>query len=113
MRFKLLWALLLMSVNASAGVDLQSKIDRIKLSGDGKLWLKMADSRFDQYCKQGWYGFNLFIPESSPSFPYYYGLIASALANNQPLYIANVSVFNGSTACDLTKTGYGIVVSPA
>lgn len=99
-----------MSSVAMAGTDLTSTIARVKLNGDGKLWIKMNDARFDQYCKPGWYGFNLYIPVSDPAFPYYYGLITSALAKGQNLYIANISHYDGSTACNLTETGYGIVV---
>lgn len=70
----------------------------------------MTDARFDQYCKPGWYGFNMYIPTSDSAFPYYYGLITSALAKGQNVYVANISHYDGSTACDLTRTGYGIVV---
>lgn len=108
---KLIFVFLLMFSQVSqAGVDLASTVGRIKFNGDGRLWLKMTNPRFDEYCKPGWYGFNLYIPESDPAFPYYYGLITSALANNQKLYIANISKFDGSVVCDLTKTGYGVVV---
>lgn len=101
---------MLLSPFCTAGVDLVSTVERVKLNGDGKLWLKMTSSTFDQYCKPTWFGFNLYIPESDPSFPYYYGMVVSALANGQSLHIANISKFDGSTTCDLTKTGYGIVV---
>ena len=101
---------MLLSSTVFAGVDLSSKIERIKLNGDGKLWIKMSNSSFDTYCKPGWMGFNMYVPESDKSYPYYYGLITSALAKQQTLYIANISTFNGTGSCDLTKTGYGIVV---
>lgn len=113
MKVLLIILTLLYPTFAFSGVDIGSKIERIKLSGDGYLWLKMTHSLFDQYCKPGWHGFNLYIPESDPRYPYYYGLITSALANNQSLYIANISMYDGTTACDLTKTGYGIVVNKA
>lgn len=100
----------LISTMASAGVDLRSTVERVKLNGDGKLWLKMSDTRFDQYCRPGWYGFNLYIPMTDEAFPYYYGLITSALAKGQQLYIANISTYDGTTVCDLTETSFGIVV---
>ncbi|MDW6003568.1 hypothetical protein [Vibrio mangrovi] len=110
---KLLLMLVLLSSNfAFAGVDLSGTIERVHMNGD-KLWLKMSNTDFDRYCKPGWYGFNLYIPVSDKSFPYYNGLVTSALATGQSLYIANISHFNGSGACDLTKTGYGIVVHKA
>lgn len=112
MKFKVLTTLLFLflPLSALAGVDLASTIERIKVSGDGKLWLKMTNSAFDQYCKPGWYGFNLYIPETDKSYPYYYGLIATALAKDKAVYIANISTFDGSKACDITKTGYGLVL---
>ncbi|MDZ7923414.1 MAG: hypothetical protein U5M23_05005 [Marinagarivorans sp.] len=106
----LLGLLLLNSTVAFAGVDLASTIARIQLKGDGKLWIKMSSGEFDKYCKPGWNGFNLYIQESDPSFPYYYGLIATALSKGQRLYVANISVFNGTSTCDLIKTGYGVTV---
>jgi hypothetical protein len=93
-----------------AGVDLQSTVERLKVSGDGKLWIKMTSSRFDDYCKPGWYGFNMYIPESDPSYPFYYAVLNTALSNGNNVYLANISHFDGTTACDLTKTGYGVVI---
>tara|TARA_R110002060_G_scaffold880_3_gene2104 strand:+ start:3890 stop:4234 length:345 start_codon:yes stop_codon:yes gene_type:complete len=111
MKLRVFFISLLFSVSSLAGVDLTSTIERVQLKGDGKLWLKMTNSAFDTYCKPSWHGFNLYIPETDPSYPYYYGLIASALTQNQSVFIANISYFDGTTTCDITKTGYGIVVS--
>ncbi|WP_298772824.1 hypothetical protein [uncultured Shewanella sp.] len=93
--------------------DLSSTIERVWMKGDGKLWLKMTSDEFDAYCKPGWYGFNLYIPDSDPAYPYYYGLITSALAKQQSLFIANIDKFDGTESCDLTETAYGIVVQKA
>lgn len=87
-----------------------STIERIKINGDGKLWLKMTNPSFDQYCKKGWYGFNVFIPESDEAYPYYYGLVTTALTKQHQVLIANISIYDGIQACDITKTGYGIVL---
>ncbi|GAB1624082.1 hypothetical protein AAOGI_41320 [Agarivorans albus] len=106
----LLPILIMPSFYCNAGVDIYSKVLRVKLNNEDKLWIKMEDPRFDQYCKPGWFGFNLYIPKSNPDFPYYYSLINTAIAKNQKLYIANIDVFSGTTGCDLTKTGYGIVL---
>jgi len=92
------------------GLDLSGYVQRIWIKNDDTLMIKMKESSFDTYCQPGWYGFNLSIPMSDKNFPYYYGLITTAIAKNQPLFIANITVFNGTTACDLTKTGYGIVL---
>lgn len=111
MKFKIFCTSLFFSSFCFAGVDLSSTIERIQLKSDGKLWLKMTSPAFDTYCKPGWYGFNLYILESDPSYPYYYGLVTSALAKNQSIRISNISYFDGTKACDIVKTGYGVVVS--
>ena len=111
MKLKVLFISLLFSISSFAGVDLTSTIDRVHLRGDVKLWLKMTNALFDEYCKPGWHGFNIYILDTDPSYPYYYGLITSALSKNQNVMIANISYFNGTTACDVVKTGYGIVVN--
>jgi len=110
MKLKFILCSLLFSANALADVDLASTVERIRINGDGKLWIKMTNAAFDQYCKKEWYDFNLYIPTSDPQYPYYYGLITTALSKNMSLYIANISKFNGTTSCDLTTTGYGIVL---
>ena len=110
MKYILAAVLTVFSMVSFAATDIQSTIERVQLKGDGNLWIKMTNSGFDRFCKPGWHGFNLFIPQSDAAFPYYYGLVTSALAKGQDLYIANIDVFDGSTHCDLTKTGYGIVV---
>ncbi len=110
MKYLLAFIFFLLPFACYSGVDLTSKISRVKLNGDGNLWIKMESDSFDEYCKPGWFGFNLYIPESDKYFPYYYGLLTSALASGQNVYIANISKYDGSTACDLTKTGYGVVV---
>jgi len=93
-----------------AGVDLTSQIDRIQINGDGNLWVKLADPRFDAYCKSGWFGFNVYIPQTDKNYPYYYGLITTALTKNLSVRISNISHFDGTKACDITQTGYGIVL---
>jgi len=94
---------------AKAGVDLRSKVSRIWQS-NGNLHIKMTSTKFDEYCKPGWFGFNLFIPVSDKNYAYYYGLVTAALTKDLELYIANISVFDGSTSCDVTQTGYGMVL---
>jgi len=55
-------------------------------------------------------GVNLYIPETDKSYPYYYSLVTTALVKEKSVFIANISVFDGSKACDITKTGYGLVL---
>ncbi len=102
--------LLLMCSEAHAGVDLSGKVERLWLDGRGKLWLKINQPAFDTYCKPGWYGFNLYIETNHPDYPYFYGLLSSAFSQAQTVRISNVSHFDGTVACDITETGYGVVV---
>ena len=110
MKIKIAILSLMLSSHALAGVDLSSTIERIKLNGDGKLWLKMTSASFEQYRKPGWYGFNLFIPESDKISYITMDLLPQHILNSQSLYIANISKFDGAQTCDITQTGYGIVV---
>ena len=110
MKIRFFIVLIFFLTSAQAGVDIISTVERVQINGDGKLWIKMTNSRFDQYCKPGWYGFNMYIPESDKSYPYYYELVISALSKDQSLYISNIGIYDGTQSCDLTKTGYGIVL---
>jgi len=103
----LLWCI---SSYGFAGVDLTGKITRVWLKDDDKLWFAMDNTQFNTYCKPRWFGFNLYIPKSDKDFPYYYGLITSASAKGQKVRISAINVFDGSTACNVIQTGYGIVV---
>jgi len=64
----------------------------------------------DEYCKVGWASLSFYVPTDHKDFPYYYGLISAANIHKQPVRIANISKFNGSTPCDITRTGYSIIV---
>jgi len=103
---------LLLSFNplAHAGVDVTGKILRVWLQDD-KLWIKLDNTLVDTYCKPGWFGFNLYISTSDKNYSYYYGLIASALSKGESVRISNISVYDGTTACDILYTNYGIVVN--
>ncbi len=109
-RLAVLLGLLCLPLTSHAGVDLGGKVMRIQLDNSANLWFKMDNPAFDTYCKKGWFDFNLYVPKNSPDFPYIYSTLMTALESGKPLYLANISTFNGSTPCDLTKTGYGIVI---
>jgi len=98
------------SKHGVSGTDLTSKIDRIQINGDGKLWIKLSEPRFDEFCKPAWFGFNVYIPQSDKNYPYYYGLVTTALTHSHYVRISNISYFDGTKPCDITQTGYGIVL---
>jgi len=91
-------------------VDIAGTVPRIWVASDGNLWFIVDTPPANTYCLPGWFGFNMFIPKGDPNFVYYYGLLVGAVAKAKPVYIANISTFNGTTACDISKTGFGIVL---
>lgn len=108
---KLLGILLLVlaPLQAVAGVDVTGYITSVHLK-DGVLSFSFSNRAADTYCKVGWAGLSFYVPTDHKDYPYYYSLITSANLKKQMVRFPNISVFNGSTACDITKTGYGIQV---
>lgn len=96
---------------AAAGVDLNGTITQLQLAPDGKLWFSLSTGG-TTYCAAGWGGLNMYVPRNHPDYPYYYGILMLALSSGKHLYIGNISVYNGTTACDITTTGYGLIVLP-
>lgn len=108
-KFLIILSFGLISINVSAGVDVYGYITSVHLK-DGLLNFSFSNRTADAYCKVGWSGLSFYVPTDHKDYPYYYGLLATANLNKQKVRIPNISKFNGSTACDITKTGYGIVV---
>jgi len=101
---------LLPSQVAHAGFDLWGYVQRVQIGPDGKIWFLLDSPDAPTYCKADWFGFNLYIPPENPQYAFYYGILMTALAKQRMVVVANISVFNGTTACDITKTNYGIVL---
>jgi hypothetical protein len=93
-----------------AGVDVVAKIQHLHIKGDGKLWLKLDSAIIDQHCKKGWHDFNVYIKTDDKNYPFYFALLASAHSKGQRIRLSNISMFDGTTACDIAATGYGVVV---
>ncbi|MBY0444263.1 MAG: hypothetical protein K2Q15_03530 [Burkholderiales bacterium] len=108
---KLCFAILLILSSLSfAGVDIAGPVQRVQLAPDGKLWFTMETTSAATYCKPGWFSLTMYIPRDHPDFAYYFAMLLSATAKGKSVYIANISAFDGSGPCDITKTGYGLVV---
>lgn len=97
------------SCKAFAGFDVFGKIKSVQLK-DGALYFSFSNRSADVYCKVGWDNLSFYVPADHKDYPYYYGLITTANIHKQNVRIANINVFDGTTACDITKTGYGLVV---
>ena len=103
-------ALLLWGTQANAGIDISGTVPMVWLHQNGDLWFTVNSPSTSTYCLPGWAGFSMYIPRSEPSFAYYYGLLVTAVAKAKPVYVANISTYNGTTPCDISKTGYGVVL---
>ena len=106
----LLFAQLFPCQVAHAGLDLWGYVQRVQIAPDGKIWFMVDSPEAPTYCKADWFGLNLYIPPDNPQYAYYYGLLMSAVTKQKMIVVANISVFNGTTACDITKTNYGLVI---
>ena len=81
----------------------------MKPSGEA-LWFAINNNNAAAFCQKGWDGMQFFVPTSDPNFPYYYGLLLASLSKSTPIYLANISVYTNSPACDITQTGYGVAL---
>jgi len=81
----------------------------MKPSGEA-LWFSINNNNAAAFCQKGWDGMQFFVPTSDPNFPYYYGLLVASLTKSVPIYLANISVYSNSPACDITQTGYGVAL---
>lgn len=93
-----------------AGVDVVGIVSQVWVDSGGNLWFRLNNSTADAYCADNWMNNNLYVPAASPSYPFYYGLVLASLTKQIPLDVPNISIFNGSTSCDVTATNYGIML---
>ena len=96
------------AASAFAGVDVSGHITEVQVTPDG-LYFATDIPNSTTYCAVRWNNLNMLVPQSDPNYVFYYGLIMTAYSKGKLIYLGNISVFNGTTACDITKTGYGIV----
>ena len=112
--------LLLCSGAASAGVDITGTVNELQVAPNGTLWFGLtavgfannggAGMNVNTFCANSWMSLALYVPAGDPNYAYYYGLLVTSLSKGFPVWMGNISTFNGSTPCDVTKTGYGIVL---
>lgn len=95
---------------SEAGTDIQGLVQRLQLAPDGTLWFSMDTTPAASYCRAGWAGLTMYVPTGSALYPYYYGILLSAVSKGKNIYLGNISAFNGSLPCDITQTGYGIML---
>jgi len=101
-------AMLASAVTAHAGFDIAGKVQRVQIAADGKLWFAVDNTQTTTFCKPGWFDMTMYVPPSDPQYAYYFAMLMAAATKGKTVYIANISVFNGSTSCDITQTGFGL-----
>lgn len=103
---------------AHAGEDLVGQVAAVQIASDGKLWFSMiaapGTTAPSTYCKPGWAGLNLYVPKDDPEYPYYYAMLMTAVSKGKRVYVANANATpnDGTGPCDITKTGYGLMIWP-
>lgn len=107
----LLWVLL---GAAQAGVDVYGTVKNVWLRGDGDLYFQLLPNSnspsISPYCSGGWHELNMLVPRSDPDYSHLYGIILYAHSKQKMVSIANISVHSGQVYCDITQTGYGIII---
>ena len=108
------------SIGAHAGVDVAGVVDEIQIAPNGTLWFGLTGATFGNagtatptlatYCSTVWMDLSLYVPANDPNYAYYYGLLGMSLSKSLRIQLGNISTFSGGTSCDITKTGYGIVL---
>lgn len=96
--------------DANAGVDVSGLVQRIWQHPNGNLYFRIDSSISDTYCQKGWWDTNMYIPAGDPNYAFYYGLLLASISKQRPIYLGNISYFNGTVPCNITQTGYGIVL---
>lgn len=104
----LLWLLASASM-VHAGQDLVGPVQRVQIGYDGTLWFTMETTAASQFCRAGWNGMTMYIPKGHPEYPYYFAMLMTAVAKQRSVIVANISIYDGSISCDITKTNYGLV----
>ena len=103
------FVLLFSALEAIAGVDISGPVQAVQVAPDGTLWFAMDTTPASTYCISGWMGLTMYVPNDHPQYPYYFAMLVAAASKNKNVYVGNISIYNGSSSCDITKTGYGLV----
>jgi hypothetical protein len=109
LKIALLFTLVFFPVSAYSEVDLSGTVQLVQIAPNGNLWFEINTTSASTYCLPGWAGLNMYVPADDPQYPYYFAMLMTAAKTGKNVYVANISVYNGSTPCDITKTGYGLV----
>lgn len=70
----------------------------------------MDTTTAETFCKPGWHKLTMYVPKDHPRYPYYFATIMTAATKGKQVYTGNISKYDGTEPCDITKTGYGLVL---
>ena len=102
-------ALFFAALAAQAGVDIAGPVQRVHIAPDGKLWFAMDTTSASTYCAQVLFSLTMYGPKDHPKYPYYFAMLVAAASKGKNVMVANISMYNGTVPCDITKAGYGLV----
>lgn len=93
------------------GYDVCGKVNYINLRTEGLYWSVIRNDT-EKFCSglSSYQNMMMVVPVSHPQFAYYYGLVSMAYAQSQILCSLNVHLLGEQVVCDVTKTGYGIML---
>jgi hypothetical protein len=98
--------------NAHA-VDARGVVTEIWLKpGTNQLWFSINGTDTSPYCVANWLGVSMYVPTTSSDYPYIYGMLVTSMTKNIAIYMPGISIYQNSTDCDITKTGYGLLLVP-
>jgi hypothetical protein len=104
----------LLALSNAQATDIRGIVSSMQIKpGSDQLWFSIAPlygANVSLYCQAGWAGLTMYVPTTDPDYPYYYGLLLTSLTKNISIYLANISFYSNSPACDVTKTGYGVLL---
>jgi hypothetical protein len=95
---------------AWAGYDIYGVVTSLQVRPDGSLWFAITPNSGFQPVTNFCAGGGMYVPGSDPQYAYYYGLLLSSLTKSKSIGLLNISTYNGTTACDISKTGYGVML---
>ena len=107
-------ALLLFTGIAHAAADLKGEVTNISIRGgnnnlhpnaDVDIIRKSGGKTLQDHRLNRWGG-RFVVPVDHPSFSYWYGMRPLRDAAEHGVKVANISYFDGTTSCEISKTGY-------
>lgn len=96
---------------AQAGFDASVSVTAVQIAQNGNVYFQASGVNVSPYCGAGWAGLNMYVPKDHPDYLQYYVMLMTALAKGKKVYVANLDLGNtGAAPCDITKTGFGLML---